>query len=110
MAGRNSPNEKNIPNTSAGAWRNKDFVVRHLLECVGAPRPVTSESINWLLKQKLIAGNGPAQSCPRQTGLAWGGGQFQQVSDPGEDTSCEVSAHPRAMTEPLRTCRAQPLI
>lgn len=32
------------------------------------------------------------------------------MSDPGEDTSYEVSAHPRAGTEPLRMCRAWPLI
>lgn len=82
--------------------------VRDLLKCTRAPRPVTPQSINWLLKQKWIPGNGPAQSCLRQTGLAWGGGRFQKVSDPGEDTSYKVSAHPRAMTEPLRICRAQP--
>lgn len=46
---------------------------------------------------------------PRADSPAMGRGCCQQVSDPGENTSCELSAHPRAVTEPLRICRAQPL-
>ena len=96
MAGRNYPIENIIQDTSARAWNNKNFVQGDLLKsCMVVPRSVTLESINWLLKQKLIPGNHHAQSSLRQIGLGWGGRHFQYMSDATEDTYYEVSAYSR---------------